>query len=103
MRFILLLFSRLIFCDVWMDQGNIDRAQVLVNTTSFSTNLVLWQNTEECHHCSWIRARDKLGNVIPPLEPNGSYIAWIDTRWPQRFRFALKNSTNTNYEGNNIL
>ena len=40
----------------------LDRAEVIINGTGFAEKLVLWQNAEECHHCSWIRSRDRQGN-----------------------------------------
>ena len=97
MIFLFIFFSQYVQCNKWVDQGRIDRAMLIFNSTKFSENLVLWQNTRECHHCSWIRARDKNGNVIPPFKPNMQYIAWIDTRWPQRFRLAKESSTNTGW------
>jgi len=72
---------------------------MILNGTDFSKDLILWQNTRECHHCSWVRSRDKLGHVIPVLMPNQTYIAWVDTRWPQRFRLAKEASNNTDYQG----
>ena len=95
----LVLFRGMAGKSAWEEAGNMDRASLLPNGTEFSKDLILWQNMEECHHCSWVRARDKKGDVLPQLAPNTSYLAWIDTRWRMRFRFAANTSTNTDYQG----
>jgi hypothetical protein len=74
--------------NLWTDKKKIDRALLILNGTKFSNDLIIWQNTKECHHCSWIRSRDKLGNVILNLTENVTKYVWVDTRWPQRFRFT---------------
>ena len=56
--------------NLWTDKKKIDRALLILNGTKFSNDLIIWQNTKECHHCSWIRSRDKLGNVILNLTEN---------------------------------
>ena len=44
----------------WKRNGKIDRAKIFLHGTKFSENLILWQNTKECHKCSWIRWSIKL-------------------------------------------
>jgi hypothetical protein len=99
MYFWAVLISSFVNGNKWTSQGKIDRAMLLLNGTNFSENLILWQNTQECHHCSWIRSRDIEGNFILALKENVSVIAWIDVRWPQKFRFATVDSNTTDYQG----
>merc|ERR1712130_136077 len=82
----------------WTQNGDIERARILLNGTDFSRGMILWQNTEECHRCSWIRSRDEDGSLLPTLEKNSAHVAWVDTRWRQRFRLTLENESNTDYE-----
>jgi len=83
----------------WSDP--MDRAQLLLNGTKFSNDLILWQNNEECHHCRWIRSRDRKGNVLPALTEGKSFVAWVDVKWRQRFVLAgAKFSMNHEDSGN---
>ena len=76
-----------------------DRAMLILNGTSVTSDLLLWQNAEECHHCSWVRSRDRAGDKLPVLKENVTFIAWVDSRWRMRFRLAKESSTNTDYQG----
>jgi len=54
----------------WRDDSKIDRAFVWPTNGEEVGGLILWQNSFECHKCSWIRARDIDGNIIPPFSQN---------------------------------
>ena len=72
--------------------------QLFINGSENTKDLILWQNTEECFQCSWVRSRDQEGQILPLLKPNQTYIAWIDTRWRQRFRLADKHESDHDFE-----
>ena len=83
--------------------SKVDRANVQVDATSLLNGTVIWQNTWECHKCSWIRSRGLDGKFIDPIiQPTGSYgdkniTILLDTRWMQRFRLSLENDTDTTF------
>ena len=81
---------------MWRDDSRIDRAYVSPANGKDVNGLILWQNSFECHKCSWIRARDVDGNIIAPFNSKLSS-ALIETRWKQRFRFTLENETGTDF------
>ena len=60
-------------------------------------------SSSECHHCSWIRCRDRHGSVIPRLEANSTYAILIDTRWPQRFKLALYTDNDTTWQSTGLF
>jgi hypothetical protein len=39
----------------WTDHGDVDRANLTVVGCSEFEGLILWQNSRECHQCSWLR------------------------------------------------
>ena len=47
------------------------------------------------------RSRDKNGDLLPELRLNDSLVAWVDTRWPQRFRLT-RDVTNTDFEDSGL-
>lgn len=86
--------------------SKVDRANVHVDSSSLLNGTVLWQNTWECHKCSWIRARGLDGKFLKPIitKPTGNdssdaknVTILLDTRWKQRFRLSLENDTDTTF------
>ena len=53
--FLILAIAKSESTNNWKKNGKIDRAKIFLHGTKFSENLILWQNTKECHKCSWIR------------------------------------------------
>ena len=43
------------FGSKWTDHGDVDRANLTVVGCPEFEGLILWQNSRECHLCSWIR------------------------------------------------
>jgi len=97
---------RLSLASKWTDHGDLDRANLTVVGCLEFEGLILWQNSRECHQCSWIRfarwnkpyhwiiewrSRDKDGKKLPPFSATTNHTAWLDTRWPQRFIFTFDN------------
>ena len=89
-----------------MVDSKVDRANVYVDSSSLLNGTVLWQNTWECHKCSWIRSRGLDGKFLEPIitkpTSNDSFDAknvtiLLDTRWKQRFRLSLENDTDTTF------
>ena len=87
-----------------MVDSKVDRANVYVDLSSLLNGTVLWQNTWECHKCSWIRSRGLDGKFLDPIisQPTGSsgvknVTILLDTRWKQRFRLSLENDTDTTF------
>ena len=87
-----------------MVDSKVDRANVHVDSSSVLNGTILWQNTWECHKCSWIRSRGLDGNFLDPImsKPNDTsdvknVTILLDTRWKQRFRLTLANDTDTTF------
>ena len=87
-----------------MVDSKVDRANVQVDATSLLNGTVLWQNTWECHKCSWIRSRGLDGKFLdpiisPPADLSGdkNVTILLDTRWKHRFRLSLENDTDTSF------
>ena len=96
-------FFKLTLAGLWEDKGHIDRAYLLVEGKSWNENLIIWQNTEECHHCTWIRSRDFNGQIIPKILPNTTSAVFVDTRWPQRFKLTYENDNDTRWQSTGQL
>ena len=94
---------KLTLADLWQDKGHIDRAYLLVEGEPWNENLIIWQNTKECHHCTWIRSRDFNGQVIPKITPNTTSAVFVDTRWPQRFMLSHESDNDTRWQSTGKL
>jgi len=88
------------FCteNQWQKESKVDRAFIWPKKVEEVEGLILWQNSKECHKCSWIRTRDIDGNIILPFNKQLIAPALIDTRWKQRFRFSLENENKTDFD-----
>ena len=87
-----------VLANEWEDKDTIDRAHLFVGGAGWNADKIIWQNTVECYHCTWIRARDPHGEVIPPLVMNNTVDILVDVRWPQRFKLASKNDNDTTWQ-----
>ena len=85
-----------------MVDSKVDRANVYVDSSSLLNGTVLWQNTWECHKCSWIRSRGLDGKFLDPIISQATagvknVTILLDTRWKQRFRLSLENDTDISF------
>ena len=37
------------------ESKTIDRAHLFIEGQTWNKDLIVWQNTEECYHCTWVR------------------------------------------------
>ena len=37
------------------ESKKIDRAHLFIEGQTWNEELIVWQNTEECYHCTWVR------------------------------------------------